>query len=328
MTFEPPTMDEVRAAEGTCGLKFASLFAGAGLSSLGYRLAAFGGTYANELDRLAAETYELNSEVTVDRRDVRTVSGRDILEAAGVEVLDVLDGSPPCQDFSMARGRRDLDGENASLYYEFVRLVGEIRPRAFCAENVRGLVMGESKERHFLPILQALHGHGYRVAWRVLDASRLGVPQARQRVVVIGFRDDTGIDPALGFPAPLPRTTSMRDALPHAAALVGEGPQGTALNAAWREQESWPAHRPAPTLAASGMAQKSSNGIRLLTRDGEERPLEVPELKALMGCPEDFRLPEGTSLVRAWKLMGNAVPPPMARAWAEPVRDALLDLDN
>jgi DNA (cytosine-5)-methyltransferase 1 len=136
------TMEDIRRATGSSALVGASLFAGAGGSSLGYRLAGFRIAYANEFDSLAADAYALNADrgTVLDRRDVREVRGDEILRLAQGEV-DLFDGSPPCQGFSLA-GKRNLEDENCSLYWEFVRLVGEVAPKAFCAENVTGFVMG------------------------------------------------------------------------------------------------------------------------------------------------------------------------------------------
>jgi DNA (cytosine-5)-methyltransferase 1 len=312
-------MNAVRRATGKNGLNVASLFAGAGGSSIGYRLAGFRVAYANELNAVAAEAYELNKAPTtaLDRRDVQDVTGADVLAAAGGS-LDVLDGSPPCQDFSTA-GKRDLDGDNANLYYEFVRLVGETRPRAFCAENVTGLVKGEARYKHFRPILALLRKQGYAVASRVLNASRLGVPQARERVIVIGFRDDEDADPADAFPKPM-ATTVMRDALPNISRLVREAVPGTAAQLHWRDMQSWHSSFPAPTLLKSGIGQTSVGWIKAEdSGTGEVRPLTIDELKALSSFPRDFRLPKGIRYDKAWGLFGNSVPPLMARSWAERV---------
>lgn len=303
------------------GLVAASMFAGFGGSSLGYRQAGFRVAYANEINAFAADAYELNGGCRVDRRSVEEVVGAEIVAAVG-GTPDVLDGSPPCQDFS-TMGARDLEGERAGLYYEFVRLVGEARPRAFVAENVTGLVKGDAKGRHFLPIMGAFAGHGYRAAARILDASWLGVPQRRERVVVIGFRDDLGIDPSDAFPPKAGRQTTLGDALPRAVRLSRDGARdGDEAQYKFRERRTYPAHLPLPTICASGLDANPYVSVRIETRDGEVRPPSVDELRALSGFPEGFEVPaapsgrESARVARAWKGFGNCVPPPMARAWA------------
>ena len=144
------TMADVRAATGSNGLVAASLFAGCGGSSIGYRLAGCRVACAVEIDQLARETYRLNADpATVLLEDVRTISGADLLAAAGVEVgqLDILDGSPPCQGLSTL-GLRDPDDPRTGLYYEAVRLVGETEPRTFAFENVAALARGKMYGLH------------------------------------------------------------------------------------------------------------------------------------------------------------------------------------
>lgn len=221
--YRVPLMEEIAAVPWN-GYRVATLFAGCGGSSLGYRMAGFHVVYANEFVEHAAETYRANARpgTLVDLRDIRDVKGTEILEHVRGGELDVLDGSPPCQPFSTS-GARDRTwglerqyGDHVQraddLFYEYARLVEECRPRVFVAENVTGLVKGTAKG-YFKLIHARLRGAGYRVQARVVDAQWLGVPQARQRVIFVGVRDDLGQDPR--FPLPLPYRYSMADALPH-----------------------------------------------------------------------------------------------------------------
>lgn len=222
--YRVPTMKEIHLLPWN-GLTVASLFAGTGGSSLGYRMSGYRVLYANEFVPIAQESYKANAapHTVVDGRDVKTVTAEDVLKACGLKAgeLDVLDGSPPCQAFSTA-GRREkgwgterhyehgADQKNEELFSEFIRLRDGIRPRVFVAENVSGLVKGKAKG-FFLEILKELR-RGYRVTCPLLDAQWLGVPQARQRIVFMGVRDDLALDP----PAikPLPYRYTVRDALP------------------------------------------------------------------------------------------------------------------
>jgi DNA (cytosine-5)-methyltransferase 1 len=322
-------MAAVRRATGTNGMTAASLFAGCGGSSLGYRLAGFRVGFAVEWAKKApAEVYRLNMDPATELRvgDVREVKGKEILAAVGGR-LDVLDGSPPCQDFSTA-GKRDLSGERPGLYYEAVRLVGEARPRAFAFENVKGFVAGDSLRLHYRPIVRALEGHGYRVAGQVLDASWLGVPQARERVVLIGFREDEGVDPASAFPVRGSRRTPMSDAMPGVRRVVKEERKASRVGLLERRKgETWLAHRPLPTITRGGLGDTTRDAIWAEEMDGRLRRLTAAELKALSSFPRDFKLGEA-NLARTWEMMGNAVPPLMAYAWACGVRDALLGAES
>jgi DNA (cytosine-5)-methyltransferase 1 len=285
-------------------------------SRLGYRLAGYDVTYACEYHPAAAAVYALNSAIAPDERDVREVCGGDI------GAVDVLDGSPPCQDFSTT-GKRNLEGDRALLYYEFVRLVGEIGPKTFCAENVPGFVMGASRGRHFLPIVRDLRALGYRVGARTLDASWLGVAQARRRLVLIGLRDDLGIDPASAFPRRAARQTVIGDALPDVLRIIKPAAECRARNHKWTQERTWHATEPAPTISKYGVSAYGSKGMLVETRNGEHRPPSVAELKLLCGFPRDFDL--SVDDVEPWHVLGNAVPPPMALAWAAGVAHVLTD---
>ncbi len=145
-------------------LRVASLFAGCGGSSIGYRAAGLRVAYACEWDDVARETYELNAPrgFRVDGRDVREVRGSDLPE------IDVLDGSPPCQPFTTAGARRGAADER-DMFPEYVRLVGEVRPRAFVCENVPGLAMGKALP-YLRRIVRGLRDAGYAVRARIVEA--------------------------------------------------------------------------------------------------------------------------------------------------------------
>lgn len=206
------------------GLNVISTFSGCGGSSLGYRMAGYRVLGASEFVPAAYETYRMNCspDTVIWTQDVRELTGTEMLSAVGLErgQLDVLDGSPPCASFStagkMSRGwgtvakYSDTRQRTDDLFFEFARLLDEMQPRAFVAENVAGLVKGVSKG-YFKSIHATLRDAGYRVAAAVLDASLLGVPQARKRVIFIGMRDDLGVEPE--HPRPLPYRYSLADAI-------------------------------------------------------------------------------------------------------------------
>jgi len=201
------------------GLTVASTFSGCGGSCLGFRWAGFKHVYANEFTAIARASYEANFPgYHLDGRDIRQVSADDVLEAGGLRVgeLDVFEGSPPCQAFSSAgRGAKgwgkikDQGKNREDLFFEYTRLLRGLKPRAFVAENVPGLVRGAAKG-YFIEIMAELDACGYAVECRILDAQWLGVPQARKRTVFVGVRKDVGVPV---FPQPLPYNYSIRDAI-------------------------------------------------------------------------------------------------------------------
>ena len=306
------TMEDVRASEGSNGLVAASLFAGCGGSSIGYKLAGFRVGFACEWVPRIAEIYAANNPGThLHVGDVRELTGADIVTACG-RVPDVLDGSAPCQDWSMM-GNRDF-GERASLYHEFVRIVGELMPPAFAAENVSGIVMGDAKPR-FAGILRDLRDLGYCVAVRTLDGRYLGVPQERRRVVVIGFRDcEEGTNPAVAFPSP-GSLCRMRDALPELDALVVQERSRPTRRHIYLHERAWGAELPAPTITTRGPGPLSWHYVRAALSTGEVRKVQVDDLRRLSGFPRGFDT-LGRAFSSAAVVFGNCVPPPMARSWA------------
>jgi DNA (cytosine-5)-methyltransferase 1 len=297
-----------------------SLFAGCGGSSEGWKAAGFDVRAAVEWDDHAADTYALNAPgAAVLRRDVTDVAADEILEAAGLAELDVLDGSPPCQSWSMSGKRRMGADPRGLLFREYVRLVRELRPRAFVAENVEGMTLGVARVTLSV-ILRDLRAAGYSVHAKVLDARWLGVPQTRRRVVILGLRNDLDRDAREWFPEPRPTLTTIADALPHVARIVRLGRPLTATPQ-WRDEESFSADRAGPTLTANGLGDANRDSIRIETLDGELRRPTFAELLAYSGFRSDFRI-EGT-LAKQWERLGNSVPPPMMRAVAERVVAAL-----
>lgn len=232
--YRVPLMAEVARVKWN-GLTVVTTFAGCGGSSLGYRMAGYRVLWANEFVPIAQESYRANMRkgTIVDGRDIQKVTAEDILKATGLAQgeLDVLDGSPPCQAFSTAGLREKgwgtdrkyahgAEQKNEELFWEYIRLLEGLRPRAFIAENVSGLVKGAAKG-YFLEILSLMKSKGYRVGAQVVDAQWLGVPQQRQRVIFVGVREDLEREPA--FPVPLPYRYSVRDALPWLGRVVEEG---------------------------------------------------------------------------------------------------------
>jgi DNA (cytosine-5)-methyltransferase 1 len=299
-----------------------SLFAGCGGSSEGWKQAGFDVPVAVELDTHAVEIYRSNAPgaVVIDR-DIATVTGDEIRGAAGLDEFDVLDGSPPCQAFSMA-GKRELGADEKGrgmLFREYVRLVRDLRPRVFVAENVDGMTVGAAKVT-VARVMCDLKACGYSVHAKVLSADRLGVPQTRRRLFIVGARHDTGVDVGALFPMLSDARTTIGDALPHVTRFVRLGRPLTST-AHWRGEESWPADAPGPTMTAGGLGNSRFDDVRVETIDGELRRPMLAELLAYSGFRPDFSI-EGT-FGKQWERLGNSVPPPMMRAVAKKVGAAL-----
>ncbi len=165
------------------------LFAGAGGMSLGFEQAGFDVVAALEVDPIHCAVHEYNfPDCPVICANVSEISGAEILRRAGVTEVDVLFGGPPCQGFSLM-GKRLLDDPRNALVSDFIRLVGEIQPRYVVMENVKGMATG--KQRQVLSeAIAALGAIGYEVVEppRVLSAAHYGVPQHRERLFLLAYR--------------------------------------------------------------------------------------------------------------------------------------------
>lgn len=188
--------------------KVVDLFAGAGGLSLGFEQAGFDVAVAVEYDPIHAAIHELNfPEAKVICRDVRKLTGREILASANLLVgdVDVVIGGPPCQGFSLI-GHRVLDDPRNELVFHFLRLVREIRPRVFVMENVPGMASGGHTEL-LNELIQQFEEAGYSVRqpYRLLNAAAFAVPQERRRLFLLGARLSTELPDY-----PKPSTVSSR----------------------------------------------------------------------------------------------------------------------
>jgi DNA (cytosine-5)-methyltransferase 1 len=311
--------------------KVLTLFAGCGGSSLGYQMAGCQVIAAIERDPHAVTVYQDNctQSTRVIGRDILEIDPAQVLAETGLQrgELDILDGSTPCQGFSMAGLRNALDPRNR-LFLEYVRFLKAIKPKAFIMENVPGLVTG-SMRNTFIEIIHALEAEGYQTSARVLNAAHYGVPQNRKRVIILGIRTDLGISPRHPEPTSLP--TSFRtaiDTLNHPGLIVTPvgraleiakalkpGESGAILHQRFRQKAndfslirlSW--SKPAPTVCKTIRPGQCG-----LLHPVEDRFLGINELKRICSFPDDFKI-TGT-FEQQWGRLGNAVPPLLMKAIA------------
>lgn len=172
------------------------LFAGAGGMSLGFEQAGFDVLAAVEIDPIHSAVHKFNfPECVILPKSIQDITGADIRKAAGIgnTKVDVVFGGPPCQGFSLI-GKRSLDDPRNGLVLDFVRIVVELDAQAFVFENVKGLTVG--KQLPFLTeLIEAFENSGYdvRTSWKVLDAADYGVPQHRERLILLGAKRGTKV---------------------------------------------------------------------------------------------------------------------------------------
>lgn len=168
------------------------LFAGAGGATQGLRDAGYDVVAAVENDAGAATTWKLNHPGSMLERDVRLVSGGQLRIAGGLAIdqrLDLLKACPPCQGFSTLRGGKVPDNARNDLVLDTLRLVSELAPRAVLLENVPGL----RRDGRFDVLLDGMRGLGYAMTDYLVEASSLGVPQRRRRLVVVAVHGASSV---------------------------------------------------------------------------------------------------------------------------------------
>jgi DNA (cytosine-5)-methyltransferase 1 len=288
-----------------------STFAGCGGSSLGYTLAGFRELLAVEWDDNAVATFRLNfPEVPVYHGDIAKLTGAECLRLAGIAPgeLDVLDGSPPCQGFSTA-GKRKWDDPRNSLFREYARLLQELQPRCFVMENVTGMVKGCMKQA-YLAIVAALRACGYRVKGEVLNAMYFNVPQSRERVIIIGVRNDLGIGPSHPKPQTKPACALCAISDVKEDTLNPYGLRN--FNQARRYMTH---HKPSPTLTKSEVP-------------GSDLPFAGSVRIGVRGAVRIASFPDSWQWAGKWtdaiNRIGNSVPPNLMRAIAEHLRQEIL----
>ena len=162
-----------------------SLFSGIGGFDSGLELAGWQVVWQVENNPFRRSVLRRHWPEVELRNDIRT-------DTDGLDQVDLICGGFPCQDLSVAGRRKGLAGERSGLWFDFIRMVGEIRPSWVIIENVAGL-LSSNEGRDFEVVVSGLAERGYGVAWRVLDSQHFGVAQRRRRVYVVGH---------LGAPCP------------------------------------------------------------------------------------------------------------------------------
>ena len=181
--------------------KVFSCFACGGGSTMGYKLAGFDVLGCNEIDPKMIEAYKVNHNPKYAYLEpIQTFKLRTDLPDE-LYNLDILDGSPPCSSFSMAGNREKDWGKDKvfregqamqvldTLFFDFIDLAKELQPKVVVAENVKGLLLGDAKQ-YVIQIYREFDKAGYYVQHWLLDASKMGVPQKRERVFFIAMRKD------------------------------------------------------------------------------------------------------------------------------------------
>ncbi|MDE6111540.1 MAG: DNA (cytosine-5-)-methyltransferase, partial [Eubacterium sp.] len=173
------------------------LFAGVGGLSYGFsQMKEYSILAANEIEKDISIAYSLNHpNVNMINCDINDLTEEVLLSVLKNESIDVIIGGPPCQSFSTL-GKRQMD-ERANLFKQYKRVLKILQPTAFVFENVVG-ILSMDKGRLFKQIQNEFNELGYTLKYQILDAANFGVPQHRERVILVGFKGDNNF----AYPTP------------------------------------------------------------------------------------------------------------------------------
>lgn len=171
--------------------KILSLFSGCGGLDLGFHMAGYETVWANDFSHWACESFKKNIADVIVEGDIEMIDPyKD-----NIPDCDIILGGFPCQDFSMIWKQPGLDGERGNLYKSFLRFVDAKKPKVFVAENVKGLLTA-NKKKAIQQIIEDFESiaPGYYVQAKLYNFAEFGVPQLRERVLIVGVRIDTEFD--------------------------------------------------------------------------------------------------------------------------------------
>jgi DNA (cytosine-5)-methyltransferase 1 len=326
-------------------MKILSLFTGAGGLDLGFKKAGFDTIWANEYDPRIWATFEHNFPgVVLNKKSIVDVSSEEIPSADGII------GGPPCQSWSEAGAGRGISDQRGQLFFEYIRILKEKQPSFFLAENVSGILSSRHHEA-FKEILKQFESVGYVVTFKLLNANDYGVPEDRDRVIIVGYHKRTGL--SFTFPEPLNYRPVLRDAIfdlqEAQPAKQYNKTNGTALVPSNHEYmtggfstmymsrnrvRSW--DEPSFTIQAGGrhaplhpMAPKMrfvEQNKRIFEPGSEHlyRRLSVRECARIQTFPDTF-LFKYVDVADGYKMIGNAVPVAFAYHLAHTIHS---DLQN
>lgn len=328
--------------------KILSLFAGAGGLDLGFEKAGFNIVYANEYDKSIWETYEKNHKTPLDHRDIRKIESTELPDCDGII------GGPPCQSWSEAGALKGINDSRGQLFFDFIRILKDKKPKFFVAENVSGMLSKRHQEAvdNFISMFEDA---GYEMHIKLLNANDYNVPQDRLRVFYVGFRKDLKVN--FEFPKPSKHKPTLKDTIydlkdnaipaleknktngssckiPNHEYMVGG--YSTIYMSRNRVRE-W--DEPSFTIQAGGrhapihpqapkMIQIEKNK-RIFVPGKEElyRRLSVRECARIQTFPDDFIF-YYNDIATAYKMIGNAVPVNLAKAVAKQIKNSLEVLQD
>ena len=316
-------------------LKVASLFCGCGGTDVGllgnfdflgkhYASNNMEIVYANDIDDNACKIFNENFNIKPDNRDIRKINSSELPD------FDILTGGFPCQSFSIIAQnpkRLGVKDDRGKLFFEMCRILRDKQPKCFIAENVKGLLTANQKSA-FPLIMEEFKNSGYDVKYMVLNSANYGVPQKRERVIIVGFRKDLNIN--FIFPNHVITNEDLFEPLKKVIdnnvdekyyfserAVEGMMKKREKMNKG-RAQDI---EKPCNTVGAH-LAKVSLNSTDPVLFNGTRYRRFTPrEVARIQSFPETFSL-VGTETAQ-YRALGNAIPPVMIWYVANKIKDLL-----
>jgi len=332
-------------------MKLLSLFSGAGGLDLGFERAGFEIIAANEYDKTIWETYEKNHKAKLIKKDIREILSDELPKSDGII------GGPPCQSWSEAGSLRGINDPRGKLFYEYIRILKDIQPKFFLAENVKGMLSKRNTDA-VRDIIKEFEEAGYNVFIKLLNAFDYGVAQDRERVFYVGFRKDLNIS-HFEFPYPIKEKERkfLKDTIWDLKDNALPGKEKNKTNAdncivdnheyltggystifmSRNRVRQW--EQPAFTVQASGrqcqlhpqaptMIKVDKNIYKfVIGKENLYRRLSIRECARIQGFPDTFKF-YYTSLEDGYKMVGNAVPINLAYIIAKRIKETLTDKEK
>jgi DNA (cytosine-5)-methyltransferase 1 len=300
-------------------MKIISLFSGAGGLDLGLIQAGNQVIWANDIDKDAVATYKENIGDHIICDDIKNIDISTLPDA------DVVVGGFPCQGFSQANRLRTLEDDRNQLYRFFYNTIKVKQPKFFIAENVKG-ILSLGKGEAIKQIVADFEAAGYITSVNLVNMANYGVPQTRQRVLIIGQRVDLGKELLFKFPEPthskngeLSKWISIKEAIDHFPDPDSENNTLNHIYSAYKvEYRNFTGHRetdpdkPSPTILARG---NGKGGVCAIPHYNGKRRLTIRESASVQTFPENFHF-VGT-MNSCYRQIGNAVPVLFARKLGE-----------
>ena len=329
-----------------------SLFSGAGGLDLGFEMAGFQIVWADEFDKDIWETYRANHKRTyLCTKNICDVDAAEVPDCVGII------GGPPCQSWSEGGAKRGINDKRGQLFFDYIRILKAKRPLFFLAENVSGMLSDRHRDA-LEEIKRQFENAGYLLSFTLLNAWDYGVPQDRERVLFVGYRDDVGKKFEMPKPLPVEKRKTIYDAIgdlstvkpyarkngivaqPNTLAIPNHEYMTGGFSSIFLSRNrvrAW--NEPAFTVQAGGRQSQLHPSAPKMVKVGEDhfvfkkgherkyRRISVREAARIQTFPDSFIF-HYDNIAHGYKMIGNAVPVELARIVARQIRKDIGEYFN